>query len=63
MRGHFDPYQDKKEKALKERAEWRKTQPKLYGPTPQGSVRGGLGHRKPRPITLAKTSLIEKLEE
>ena len=55
MKGfHFDPYKDTKDKRTQERAAWKKVQPKWAAGTPDGHRKGGLGKRKPRPVTLAK---------
>jgi hypothetical protein len=50
----FDPYREDKDKAARERPEWRKTFPHT-GPHQDGPLwRGALGKRKKRPVTLAK---------
>ena len=55
MRGfnHFDPYKGTKDKRTQERATWKKMQPNGLREL-RGHRKGGLGKRKPRPVTLAK---------
>jgi hypothetical protein len=55
MTGHvFDAYKVDKDRAARERAEWRKLQPRHGCRVPEAPWKGGLARRKVRPITLAK---------
>ena len=52
----FDPYRAEKDKAARERAEWRKTFP-MTGPKQPGPLwRGALGKRRLRRVILVKLS-------
>jgi hypothetical protein len=50
----FDPYRAEKDQAARERAEWRREQPRKGPRQPDQFRKGGLARRKPRPVTLAK---------
>ena len=49
----FDPYAHDKERAAKERAEWRKGLPHKGSRLNGALWKGGLAKRKQRPVTLA----------